>query len=154
MKLDDSVVGFMKDTLVVVGYDIDKDKTEWRWSHFEAKSQRSFTKFEDAVNEAWDAASEFVCDVIGGSDSPEWWSARWRAMSVAQQAKLILMCFEDGDDDRSIVANGLFKAIRENEALRQTIEIIGNAIEAGDKNMASSILIQAQQTHGITMRHC
>lgn len=152
MKLDDSVVGFMKTTLEAVGYDIYKDETGWRWAHLEdEESQQSFSKPEDAISESWDTASEFVRDVLGGSDSPELWAARWRTMSVAQQAKLILMCFEDGEDDRDVVASGLFKMIRENEALRQTIGILGSAIESGDKAMASTIWAQAQQSHGIAM---
>lgn len=153
MRLDDAVVGFMKSTLEAVGYDIGKDEEGWYWSHFETESQQPFAKFEDALSEAWDTASEFVRDVLGGSDSEEMWAARWRTMSVAQQAKLILMCFEDGDDDRAVVANGLFKVIRENETLRQTIGILGSAIESGDKNMAHTVWSQAQQSHGIVMQH-
>lgn len=153
MRLDDAVVGFMKNTLEAVGYDIGKDDDGWYWSQFETDSPRHFENPEDAVSDAWDTASEFVRDVLGGSDPEEIWAARWRTMTVAQQAKLILMCFEDGDDDRTVVANGLFKIIRENEALRQTIEILGSAIESGDNNMASTIWTQAQQSHGISMQH-
>lgn len=146
-------IGFMQNTLEAVGYDIENDESGWGWSNETAESEKSFSSREDAVIGAWDSASDFVCDVLGGGDALDWWEARWSAMSVAQQAKMILMCFEDSDEDRPIVADGLFHAIRENDALRQTIGILGGVIESGDKKAAATILAQARQSHGISIQH-
>ena len=153
MRHGSEVIGFMKDTLEAVGYDIENDGTGWVWSNGDAVSEQSFSMKEDAVIDAWSEASSFVHDILGGADSHELWEARWISMSVAQQGKMILLCSDDRDDDRAIVADGLFRTIRENDALRQTIGILGGAIESGDKNMASTIWAQAQQSHGILMQH-
>lgn len=152
MKHGSEVIGFMQNTLEAVGYDIENDGSGWGWSNETAVSELPFSSRESAVIGAWDSASDFVCDVLGGGDALDWWEARWSAMSVPQQAKMILMCFEDSADDRPIIADGLFHAIRENDALRQTIGILGGAIEAGDKNTASTILAQARQSHGISVQ--
>lgn len=146
MKLDGDVVDFMKRTLEAVGYDIYKGNDGWRWAQFEDdEGVQSFDKPEDAILDAWETASDLVRDVLGGSR--ELWSARWETMSVAQQAKLILMCCEDGEDDRDVVAGGLFRVIRENEALRQTIDVLGRAIESGDNVSASMAWREIQGLH-------
>lgn len=153
MQTGNDTIDFMRGTLEVVGYDIGQDENGWGWSNGEMESGQAFPTLEGAVREAWDTASDFVRTVLGGTDAHDGWPARWSGMSVAQQAKLIMMCFEEGDDDRAIVADGLFQAIRENDMLKKTIGTIGLALESGDANTASTTWMSAKREHGISVQH-
>lgn len=153
MQTGNEIVDFKRATLEVVGYDFEIDQTGWGWSNGEMECGQPFHALEGAVSDAWDTASDFVRTVLGGVDTHDSWPSRWSGMSVAQQAKLILMCFEDGDDDRAIVADGLFQAIRENDMLKKTIGTIGLALESGDANTASATWMSAKREHGISVQH-
>lgn len=147
MKSSD-VVQFMRSVLEEAGYEIEEnlDDPGWTWRHGTAECEKALSTMDEVVQEAWASAAAYVNDVLGGHIPDE----RWDAMSVAQQSKMILLCFDDEDDDEdATMANGLFAAIQENDLLRVTLAELGRNIEVGDSATAVATWQRAKHEHNL-----
>ncbi len=141
------VVVFMRNVLEEAGYEIEEslEHPGWTWGNGAAECEKALPTMDAAVQDAWASAASFVNDVLGGHIAGQ----RWDSLSVGQQAKLILLCFDEdeGDDDEAILANGLFAAIRENGILKATLAALGREIEGGDPTTAAATWRRAKHEH-------
>lgn len=141
------VVVFMKEVLEEAGYEIteDPDNPGWSWGLGTAKCEKTVPSMDEAVLDAWASAASYVNDVLGGNIL----NNRWESLNIGQQAKLILLCFEDDadEDDDAILTNGLFSVIQENDLLKNTLAALGRHIEVGDSTTAVATWQQVKQEH-------
>lgn len=151
MRHDTEAIEFMKNILEEVGYDIDEDPEQpgWSWSIETATCQTPLETMGEAVSDAWASAADYVRDMLGGHVPSEKWLDQWAAMSVSQQAKLILLCFDD-EDDGAALSDGLLQTMRENELLKTTLLTLGGAIESGDNTTTQSTWQHAKATHQLS----
>lgn len=151
MRHDTEAIEFMKNILEEVGYDIDEDPEQpgWSWSIETAACQTPLETMGEAVSDAWASAADYVRDMLGGHTPADRWRGQWEAMSVGQQAKLILLSFDD-DEEGTALSDGLFQAIRENDLLKTTLRTLGGAIETGDTTTTQNTWRQAKVAHQLS----
>ncbi|OZA30923.1 MAG: hypothetical protein B7X93_01445 [Hydrogenophilales bacterium 17-61-9] len=142
------VVVFMKNIIEEAGYEIAEDPDSgWTWRLGGSECEKTMPTMDEAVLDAWVSAASYVNDVLGGNIL----NNRWESLNIGQQAKLILLCFEDDadEDDDAILTNGLFSVIQENDLLKNTLAALGRHIEVGDSTTAVATWQQVKQEHHI-----
>ncbi len=151
MRPDTAAIQFMRSVLEEVGYDIEEGPVQsgWSWNIETAVCQTPLPTMADAVFDAWASAADYVRDMLGGHTPAETWATQWESMSVGQQAKLILLSFDD-EEDGAALSDGLFQAIRENDLLKTTLRTLGGAIEGGDNTTTRDTWQQAKTTHQLS----
>lgn len=143
----------MRDVLEEAGYVIEENSTQsgWSWGIGTAVCQSKPQSLDDVVRDAWSSAADYVRDILGGQIPYEKWVEQWAAMNVGQQARLIILCFDDKDDEGVAVSDGLLQAIYENDTLKTTLRTLGDAIENGDITTTQNTWHQAKMTHQLSV---
>lgn len=151
MRHDAETIQFMRNVLEEVEYEIEENpaQTGWSWVIGTAECQAKPLTLQDAVQDAWASAADYVRDILGGHISHDEWLDQWEAMSVGQQARLILLCF-DCENEGAAISDGLLQTMRENDLLKTTLLTLGGAIEVGDNTVTRTAWRQAKATHQLS----
>ncbi len=142
------VVVFMKNIIEEAGYEIAEDPDSgWTWRLGGSECEKTMPTMDEAVLDAWVSAASYVNDVLGGNIL----NNRWESLNIGQQAKLILLCFEDDadEDDDAILTNGLFSVIQENDLLKNTLTALGREIDGGDVATAAATWRRAKHEYNL-----
>jgi hypothetical protein len=145
MRIDNVVADFKKSVLEFVGYEFEEnEENRWSLNLFDSRLAGPFDQLVDCVERGWEEARVFVMDIFGVKATDGAWVYRWNVLSVSQQAKLIMMCFDakEENSDRDVVAGLVFKIATENDFLKGNITSLGVAIESDNLAAAHGLFAE------------